>query len=93
MAGDICLIFAHKGKFSYEDYVTLNEQDAQFVSLCTLSVTGGEKTSENTSRNSLDDIFQLSSENLLIKAVSWYENSLTVSPSDDTDQENVQQVS
>ena len=94
MIGDICLILAHKRNLSHEDYSILNEEDTQFVSLCSSNIfeTCTDKEASST-QNSIDEIFKLSAaEDLLIQAVSWYESSLNVSPEDDKDEENVQQV-
>lgn len=93
MVGDICLIFAHKRSFSYEDFATLSEEDGHFVSLCSSIVTGeARKKEDETMRNAIDDIFKSSLEDLLLRAVSWYEDSLNVSPEDNTDHLNVHQV-
>ena len=91
--GDICLNLAHKGNFSRESCLTLSEEDAQIISMFSSNTFEGELGRSQCILNEIDDIFKLSSEELLAKALSWYENSLNVSPADEADQENVQQVS
>ena len=90
--GDICLKVAHTRSATHEDCSTLSEEDAQFVSLFSSSTFKEESDRFPYSRIEIDNIFKLSSEELLIKALSWYEESLDVSPDDEGDQENVQQV-
>ena len=90
--GDICLKFVHMRAFSYEDCLTLSEEDAQFFSYVSSNTFGEEASNVQCYIAEIDDILKFSSEDLLLKALSWYENSLDVSPADDTDQENVQQV-
>jgi len=90
--GDICLQFAHMKTFSYEDCLTLSEEDTQFVSYVSCNTFGEESSNAQRYIAQIDDILKLSSEDLLIRALSWYENSLDVSPADDADQENVQQI-
>ena len=90
--GDICLKFAHKGTNSHENCSTLSEEDAQIISLFSSNTFEGEPDRDQCGINEIDDIFKLASEELLAKALSWYENSLNVSPADEADQENVQQV-
>eukprot|EP00112_Aurelia_sp_Birch-Aquarium-sp1_P001931 Seg1212.5 transcript_id=Seg1212.5/GoldUCD/mRNA.D3Y31 product="Erythroid differentiation-related factor 1" protein_id=Seg1212.5/GoldUCD/D3Y31 len=93
MTGDICLIFAHKRKPNYEEFVTLSEDDASFVKLCSTehSETSMDTRSLETAKN-IDKIFKSTSEELMIKAVLWYEESLNISPSNANDKNNVDQI-
>eukprot|EP00794_Sanderia_malayensis_P005439 gene5439-6118_t len=85
ICGDISLIFAHKRNVSYEEYTTLSKDDDQFMKICS---TIGNKL---PIVDSIEAMFKLDSEQLLIETVSWYERSLEQSPSNER-KENVIQV-
>ena len=92
LLGDICLVLARTKKISREDYISLSEDDSEFVRLCDSYAATSMPENELARGSNIDEIFMLSSEELLIKAVSWYEESVAVSPSDEADLENVEQV-
>ncbi|XP_065071675.1 erythroid differentiation-related factor 1-like isoform X2 [Rhopilema esculentum] len=93
LLGDVCLVFARTKTVSREDYFSLSEDDTEFIRLCDSYDAACMPENELARGSNIDEIFMLSSEELLIKAVSWYEESVAVSPSDETDLENVEQVS
>ncbi len=89
MCGDVSLIFAHKRNVSYEDFISLSQDDEDFTKLCKKDV---QNNGESLSTNDIDAMFKLDNEQLLIKTVFWYEKSLEHSPSNE-EKENVLQVS
>ena len=74
MCGDISLIFAHKRQVSYEDFISYSDEDQEFLKLCS-----GEAANNVKAVNDIDSMFQLDNEQLLVKTVAWYEQSLDCS--------------
>ena len=94
MTGDICLIFAHKRKPNFEEFITLSDDDASFVKQCSMENPEASMDTQSLDvAKNIDKIFNSTSEELMIKAVLWYEESLNVSPSNASDNKNVDQVS